>query len=107
MLSAVPFEIENPRKDASLFGSRKPDDTFAFQARVHGKELTCPGETQPEGDCAKLTDLWEHFQFYKNNLESFYKNFYDPLFGATKVKRQIEEKIKTNLQKSVSQSLRK
>ena len=90
------FEIENPRKDASLFGSRKPDGTFAFRARVRGKKLTCPGETQPEGDCAKLADLWEHFRFYANNLESFYKNFYDPL-----KQKKLEEKVIKELQKAL------
>lgn len=78
-----------------------------FQAKIDGKSISGPIDTLPSGDSAAAAEFWNYYQAHKRNLESFYKNFYDPLFGATKVKRQIEEKIKTDFEKSVSQSLRK
>ena len=90
------FEIEDFGKVASLAGQRTGPNTFKFTADVDGKPLNCQGSIHPEGDCAKLSDLWDKFLIYKQNLESFYQNFYIPL-----KQKKLEEKTIKELQKEL------
>ena len=65
-----------------------------FQAKINGKSISGPIDTPPSRK--KAAELWGYYQAHKRNLESFYKNFYEPLFH-TKSQEKIQNAINTAL----------
>lgn len=80
--------------------SSKKEDVFeghpgdvSFHASIGGASFTCSPNDFFENPCSRMADYYESYQAHLRNLESFYKNFYKPLFGSQRANGNAVDKV--------------